>query len=72
MALTPEPEMRELGALSGIWTRADGSEVGLGRTVVTRGRRWFLWCNLAYCALGKPAQDYGEQGLPDILWKTCP
>ena len=62
----------ELGALSFIAARADRSEAGGGRIVVTRGRRWFLCCNLAYCALGKPAQDYGEQGLPDILWKTCP
>jgi hypothetical protein len=55
-------EMRRVGTFSGIWTRADVSEIGGGRIVVTRGRRWFLWCNLAYCALGKPAKDYGEQG----------
>ena len=67
-------ECGELGALSGIWTRADGSEVGVGRTVVTRGRWWFLWCNLAYCALGEPAQGYGEQGRQAALlnagWST--
>ena len=63
-------EMRRVGALSGIAARADRSEAGWGRIVVTRGRRWFLWCNLAYCALGKPAQDYCEQGRQGMLWKA--
>jgi len=38
-------EMRRVGALSGIAAHADGSEVGGGHIVVTRGRRWFLRCN---------------------------
>ena len=65
-------EMRRVGTFSGIWTRADASEVGVGHIVVTSGRRWFLCCNLAGGRLGEPAKGYGEQGLPDILWRTCP
>ena len=56
-----------VGALTGIAAHADASEVGVGHIVVTSGRRWFLCCNLAGGRLGKPAKDYDEQGLPDIL-----
>ena len=65
-------EMRRVGALTGIAAHADASEVGVGHIVVTSGRRWFLCCNLAGGRLGKPAKDYDEQGLPDILWRACP
>jgi hypothetical protein len=65
-------EMRQVGALTGIAAHADASEVGVGHIVVTSGRRWFLCCNLAGGRLGEPAKGYGEQGLPDILWRTCP
>ena len=61
-----------IGALTGIAAHADASEVGVGHIVVTSGRRWFLCCNLAGGRLGEPAKGYGEQGLPDILWRTCP
>ena len=61
-----------VGALTGIAARADGSEVGGRHIVVTSGRRWFLHCNLAGGRLGEPAKDYDKQGLPDILWRTCP
>ena len=61
-----------VGALTGIAAHADASEVGVGHIVVTSGRRWFLCCNLAGGRLGKPAKDYDEQGLPDILWRACP
>ena len=61
-----------VGALTGIAAHADASEVGVGHIVVTSGRRWFLCCNLAGGRLGEPAKGYGEQGLPDILWRTCP
>ena len=53
--------------MTGIAAHADASEVGVGHIVVTSGRRWFLCCNLAGGRLGKPAKDYDEQGLPDIL-----
>ena len=56
-----------VGPLTGIAAHADASEVGVGHIVVTSGRRWFLCCNLAGGRLGKPAKDYDEQGLPDIL-----
>ena len=58
--------------MTGIAAHADASEVGMGHIVVTSGRRWFLCCNLAGGRLGEPAKGYGEQGLPDILWRTCP
>ena len=61
-----------VGPLTGIAAHADASEVGVGHIVVTSGRRWFLCCNLAGGRLGKPAKDYDEQGLPDILWRACP
>ena len=42
----------------------------LWRIVVSRGRRWFLRCNLSGGGLGKPAQDHSEQGRQAALLKA--